>query len=96
MEALQIVPIRIEKTAEVCGGAPRISGTRVRVIDIAIPHRMGKSPEEITQMYAHISLAAVHTALAYYFEHRKDMDKEEKTARQLVQAVRKSYPSKAM
>ena len=96
MEALQIAPVKIERTAGVCGGAPRISGTRVRIIDIAIPYRMGKSPEEITQMYPHISLAAVHTALAYYFEYKKDIEREEKAARQLVQSIRKSYPSKAM
>ncbi len=36
---------------------------------------MGWSPEEITRRYAHLALAQVHAALAYYYANKDAMDK---------------------
>ena len=56
---------RILSRADVCGGAPCVGGTRIRVIDIATYHEIyGWSPETIVQELEGITLADVHTALA--------------------------------
>jgi uncharacterized protein (DUF433 family) len=51
-----------------------IAGTRVRVQDIVSDHeRHGLSVEEIARNYPHLTLAQVHAALAYYFDHRDEV-----------------------
>jgi len=60
-------------------GQPRafIAGTRVRVQDIyGHSELQGKTPDEITAALPHLTLAQVHTALAYYFEHREEILRE--------------------
>jgi uncharacterized protein (DUF433 family) len=55
-------------------GRPRafIAGTRVRVQDVyALAEVQGRTPDEIASSLPHLSLAQVHAALAYYFEHRE-------------------------
>jgi uncharacterized protein (DUF433 family) len=57
-------------------GAPRayISGSRVRVQDIVSDHeRHGLSPEQIAREYPHVTLAQVHAALAYFYDHRDEV-----------------------
>lgn len=86
--------VKIVKTPDVCGGDARIDGSRIRVIDIVIPYRIGKTPEEIVDMYPHINLAAVHAALSYYFSNREEIEKEEAETKKLIQKMRKQFPSK--
>jgi uncharacterized protein (DUF433 family) len=62
-------------------GSPRayICGTRIRVQDIVSDHeRHGLSPEEIAREYLHLSLAQVHAALAYYYDHRDEIREQMK------------------
>lgn len=47
-----------------------LSGTRIRVQDIVSDYeRHGLSPEQIVREYPHLTLAQVHAALSYYYEH---------------------------
>jgi uncharacterized protein (DUF433 family) len=64
----------IEITAGIAGGRPRIAGHRITVQNIVIWHeRMGKGIDEICAEYG-LTLAEVHAALAYYFDHQKEID----------------------
>ncbi|MEX2141885.1 MAG: DUF433 domain-containing protein [Pirellulales bacterium] len=64
----------IEITPGVCGGKPRVAGHRVRVQDIAVWHDMqGQSADDIVGRFPQITLADVHAALAYYFDHRDEI-----------------------
>ena len=50
-------------------GVPTIAGTGIRVIDVVKPYEhSGYDPDEITQLYPHLTLGDVHTALAYYYD----------------------------
>ncbi len=67
--------VRIVSTPGTCGGRPRIDGHRITVEDVAIWHeRLGMSPDEIVSAYPTITLSDVHAALAYYYEHREQID----------------------
>lgn len=58
-------------------GVARIADTRSRVIDLAMERRaFGYSPEEMQRQHPHLSLAQIHAALAYYWDHRDDLDSE--------------------
>lgn len=76
----------IEITPGVCGGKPRVAGTRIRVQDIVVWTEQGQSPEEIVTGYPHLSLADVHAALAYY-DHREAIDRQMQDSDALVAAL---------
>ena len=67
----------IVTTPGVRGGKPRIAGHRITVSDVAIWHeRMGMSAGEIVSEYPTITRSDVSAALAYYFDHRNEVDRE--------------------
>ena len=68
---------------EVCGGAPVLQGTRIRVSDIVIEYdHNGHTPEEIAREFTTITIADVFSALKYYYENpekiRKEIEQREK------------------
>lgn len=70
----------IECRDGVCGGKPCVVGTRIRVWDIHIWHDLrGQSPEEIVALYPQLTIADVHAALAYYFDHREAIEHQART-----------------
>jgi uncharacterized protein (DUF433 family) len=85
---------RIVKTPGTCGGRARIAGHRVRVLDIVGWHEhQGMSPDEIVAQFPSLTLADVHTALAYYFDHVEDIRAEMREERSIVEASRRDNPS---
>lgn len=66
----------IAKTPGVCGGRACIAGRRIRVMDIVAQHDHWKfSPEQIvTEVYPGLTLADVYAALAYYHDHREEIE----------------------
>jgi uncharacterized protein (DUF433 family) len=84
----------IEITPGVAGGKPRIAGHRITVMDIAVWHeRLGHSPDEISTEYD-LSLADVYAALAYYHDHRVEIDAQMRESEAFVEALRQQIPSK--
>jgi uncharacterized protein (DUF433 family) len=67
----------IESREGVCGGKPCVAGTRIRVWDIHVWHDLrGQTPEEIVASFPQLSVADVHAALAYYLDHREEIDSQ--------------------
>jgi len=56
-------------------GEPIIQGTRISVRDVVEEWRMGASPEEIPPLHPHVTLAQVFEALAYYQDHKKEIER---------------------
>jgi uncharacterized protein (DUF433 family) len=84
----------IEITPGVAGGKPRIAGHRITVQNIAIWHeRLGKDVDEIASEYD-LTLADVYAALAYYFDHRDEIDQSIEEDAAFVEALRQKTPSK--
>ncbi|MBI2190456.1 MAG: DUF433 domain-containing protein [Planctomycetes bacterium] len=59
-------------------GVAWIDDTNVKVIEIALEKLAhGSSPEEIYDQHrGHLSLAQIHAALTYYFDHQAELDAE--------------------
>ncbi len=54
-----------------------IADTRIKVIEIALDKLAhGSSPEELHFQYPHLSMAQIHSALAYYYDHQEELDAE--------------------
>ena len=84
----------IECTPGIAGGKPRIAGHRISVQNIAIWHeRLGRSADEIASEYD-LTLADVHAALAYYFDHRVEIDRSIQEGEAFAEALRQRTPSK--
>jgi uncharacterized protein (DUF433 family) len=67
--------VRIVSTPGTCGGKPRIDGHRITVKHIVLDHqRRGLSPDEIVSAYPSLTLSDVYAALAYYHDHRAEID----------------------
>jgi uncharacterized protein (DUF433 family) len=60
----------------VCGGKPVIQGTRIAVWLIAGWFRQGYTPEEIQEMYPQLTLAQIHDALSYYYDHQAEIERD--------------------
>src|SRR5690348_803417 len=85
----------ISKTPGVYGGKACIAGHRIRVMDIVLWHEMrGYSPDKIVERFPGITLADVHAALAYYFDHRQEIESDFKRDEELAEKLRPLFPSK--
>ncbi len=79
---------------EICGGSPIISGTRIRVIDIAIEYdRLGLTPDQIIDAHPHLNLESVHDALSYYYENRDSIDTIIREKKNIINKIAKKTPS---
>jgi uncharacterized protein (DUF433 family) len=69
-----VISEHIQITPSVCGGKPRITGHRIRVQDVVVWYEhQNMSPDEIVYHYPSITLADVHAALAYYYDHLEEI-----------------------
>ena len=66
----------IEVTPGVCGGRARIAGHRIRVQDVVLWTEQGQSADQIVADFPQLSLADVYAALAYYHDHREEIDRQ--------------------
>ena len=62
----------IVRTPDVCGGVPRIAGTRIRVQDVALWHEADTSVEDMAEQFD-LTAGQVHAALSYYYDHRQEI-----------------------
>ena len=56
---------------------PLITGTTMKVIELvteSLAH--GWSPEELSFQHPYLTMGQIHSALAYYWDHREDLDRE--------------------
>ncbi|MFN0052920.1 MAG: DUF433 domain-containing protein [Planctomycetales bacterium] len=66
-----------------------IAGTRIRVQDIyALAEVQGKTPAEIVLSIPSLTLAQVHSAMSYYFDHRKKIMDELREDEEFVRQFR--------
>jgi len=84
----------IEVTPGVAGGKPRIAGHRITVQNVVVWHeRLGMSADEIATEYG-VTLADVFAALAYYHDHREEIEQAIQDDAEVVTALRARTPSK--
>jgi uncharacterized protein (DUF433 family) len=78
----------IIRDPDICFGQPCIEGTRIRVLDIAIEYdRLGRSPDQIAEAHPGLTLAQIHAALTYYYEHMEEIDQAIRAERGLAERV---------
>lgn len=85
-----VVRQHVVLTPGVCGGRPRVAGTRIRVADVAEWHeRQGWSVDEILGQFPQLTRGDVYAALAYYWDHRQEIDADEAEGQRLADELRR-------
>src|SRR5437588_12669286 len=70
-------------------GIPWISGANTKVVEVVLDKMAhNSSPEEMHEQYPHLSLAQIHAALSYYYEHQAEVDADIERRVRYVKAVR--------
>jgi uncharacterized protein (DUF433 family) len=58
-------------------GRPWIDDSNIKVIEIVLDHvAYGWSAEEIHAQHSHLSLGQIYAALAYYYDHQAEFDRQ--------------------
>jgi len=73
------VPVETKYPHVVLGedGAPLIEGTRLKVVELVVQKMAyGWSPEELHFQHPELTLGQVHGALAYYWDHAAELDRD--------------------
>ena len=79
---------------DVRSGRVRLAGTRITVDDVALMHlRLGLSLEQIVGKYQ-LDPAAVHAAMAYYYDHKDELDRRIAEDESYFDAFRRQNPSR--
>ena len=56
-------------------GIPIIAGTTMKVVELVMAQMAyGWSPEELHFQHPYLTLGQIHSALAYYWDHKEELD----------------------
>lgn len=70
---------------------PIIAGTTMKVIELVLAHlAYGWSPEELHFQFPPLTLGQIHSALAYYWDHQEELDKDVERRLESVGQIRRS------
>ncbi len=69
---------------------PFIEGTSMKVVELVTSvQAYGWSPEELHFQYPHLSMSQIYSALAYYWEHKEEIDADIKRRFEYSEKLRK-------
>lgn len=86
MEAVAYAHIELREK-----GVPYIVDTQTKVVEIVLDHTAyGWDAEEIHRQHPHLSLGEIHSALAYYYDHRAEIDQDIDRRQQNAEQIRRS------
>jgi uncharacterized protein (DUF433 family) len=70
-------------------GRAWIDQTNTKVIEVVLDWMAhGSSPEELHSQHPHLSLAQIHAAMAYYYDHQADIDAQIERSLQFADEMR--------
>ena len=71
-------------------GVAWIADANTKVVElVAEVKAYGWSPEEMTYQHLHLNLAQVHSALAYYWDHREEIEQDLQRRSELAETLRR-------
>jgi uncharacterized protein (DUF433 family) len=94
-QVVQTTYAHIVHTQGAMGDEARIDGHRIRVRDVVLARDLGGlSPEEIAaSVYPSLTLAEVYSALAYYEDHRDEIELAGQEEERSVEEFRRQHPN---
>ena len=84
---------KIVSTPGICGGQPRIDGTRIKVRHVVhCVERQGMSIADVLEHHPHLNRAQIHAALAYYWCHQAEIDQSIRDEEAFVAEMKAKAP----
>jgi len=75
-------------------GVAYIAGTSLKVAHVAIDAQTwGLTPQQIHDNFPHLSLAQIHAALAYYYDHRDEVEAQIARDTEAYERLRAEFPN---
>lgn len=72
---------------------PVIAGTTMKVVELVLAQAAyGWSAEELGGQFPYLTLGQIHSALAYYWDHREELDADIEARVRKVDRIRSSLP----
>ena len=73
---------------------PMITGTTMKVVELVLDHlAYGWSSEELHFQHPHLTMGQIHSALAYYWDHKADLDQDIERRLQRIDQLQQTTPS---
>ena len=70
-------------------GIPWMVGANTKVVEVVLDKMAyGWSPEEMHRQHSHLSMAQIHAALSYYYEHQDEVDADIERRHRYVEEMR--------
>lgn len=71
-------------------GVPLIEGTTTKVVELVLDVlAYGWSPDELHFQHPHFTLGQIHSALAYYWDHKEELDRDIERRLEGVERIRR-------
>ena len=91
----QVTHPHIVRVEGIANGKPTIDGTRIKVEQIALEYeRLGWTPDQIVEAHPQLTLAQVHDALSYYYDHQAEIDAQVAADEALIEEIKQQFTSK--
>src|SRR5215210_9155815 len=70
---------------------PTIADTTMKVVELVVEQQAyGWSPEELHFQHPNLTLGQIHSALAYYWDHREELDRDIQRRLERVEELRRA------
>jgi uncharacterized protein (DUF433 family) len=70
---------------------PTIAGTTMKVVELVLDHlAYGWSPEELHFQHPYLSMGQIYSALAYYWDHKAELDRDLERRLQFIDQVQQT------
>ena len=74
-----------------------IAGTTMKVVELVLDHlAYGWSPEELHFQHPHLTLGQIHSALAYYWDHKAELEQDIERRLEVVDQLQQTLPSSSL
>lgn len=71
-------------------GVPFMEGTTMKVIELVLETvAYGWSPDELQFQHPYLTLGQIHSALAYYWDHKEELDRDIERRMERVEQIRR-------
>lgn len=78
------------------GPRPVVAGTDIKVSQVAWEYEsQGLTPDEIVDAHTHLSLADVHAALAYFYDHIDAIRADWRESDRMIEEMKAKFPPRA-
>jgi uncharacterized protein (DUF433 family) len=76
---------------------PMIAGTTMKVVELVLDSQAyGWSAEELKLQHPYLTLGQIHSALAYYWDHREELDRELARRAEIAGRLRELLPQSSL